>query len=152
MQHGDEMDSDQGGNPKFLKSMVFVILLALVPAQAQSAPGQAAAAPLPGTADPFITGTLGILPFVSGFYLTRKPEKGLIFTLVDAMLVLAIFNARKGRQQDEHNANIYYGLIALNNVADAGLSILQATREHPAAARITLQPEGGIEAGLAWNF
>ena len=102
--------------------------------------------------DPFLAGALGVIPFASGFYVTDKPERGLIFSLVDAMLILGIFSAREGKQQEEHNAKIYYGLIALNNAIDAGLSIWQANREGGPQAHAEIRAEGGFGAGIRWNY
>lgn len=99
-----------------------------------------------------MTGALGIVPFVSGFYLTKSPEKGLVFTLVDVLLVLSIFNAKDGKQQDESNAAIYYGLIGLNNAVDAGLAIRHVVKQRRPVASLNLLPGKGLEGRITWNF
>jgi hypothetical protein len=104
----------------------------------------------PGPADPFLAGALGVIPFMSGFYITEKWERGVVFSLVDVLLVLGIFSARDGEQQKEGNARIYYGLIAANNVADALLSMRQASGR--TSARLHLRPEGALEVRLAWTY
>lgn len=128
-------------------------LMAVVEIGAQAAPPAPAEVPSlskPGPADPFLAGALGVIPFMSGFYITEKWERGVVFSLVDVLLVLGIFSAREGEQQKEDNARIYYGLIAVNNVADALLSMRQASGR--TSARLHLRPEGAVEVRLAWTY
>lgn len=103
-------------------------------------------------ADPFLAGAMGMIPFVSGFYVSDAPAKGLVFTLVDGLLVLGIYTARYTEQGNPDNVPRYFLLMGVNNLLDAILSARDATKKHRPHSRVTLRPEGGVQYALQWTF
>jgi hypothetical protein len=110
------------------------------------------ASPQNKAADPFLAGAMGMIPFVSGFYVSDAPAKGLVFTLVDGLLVLGIYTARYTEQGNPDNVPRYFLLMGVNNLLDAILSARDATKKHRPHSRVTLRPEGGVQYALQWTF
>ncbi len=88
----------------------------------------------------FTAGMMGLLPFVSGFYVTEKPDLGLAFTALDLALAGGIYNALTTEMQDDRNAANYLIMMGAVNLLDMWLSSRQARRE--VEARLKLVPAG----------
>jgi hypothetical protein len=95
--------------------------------------------------------TLGFIPFVSGFYITDKPARGILFTAVDVLMVLSMYTARNTPSGNPGNVKGYFVVMGVNNVLDAFLSARYA--RNPGAPYVMLGTEGaGVSARLHWKF
>jgi hypothetical protein len=125
-----------------------------------SAPAGPAAPPSPATkhaaatpaTDPFLAAMLGILPLGSGFYVTSTPQKGIVFTLADAMLIGTIMMIRSDDSIPPKDVANYYYLLGAVNLADLALSLLQARNDAAVRLNITLNQPDRPGVALAWRF
>lgn len=102
--------------------------------------------------DAFPAAMLGALPLMSGFYLTSSPQKGLAFTLADAMLIGTIVKIRSDKGIPPKDAAVYYYLLGAVNVADLALSVLQVRADVRARISLDLNPADQPGLLLAWHF
>ena len=119
-----------------------------VPASAHAGPQARGDAAL----DPFLAGAVGLLPFASGLYLSDRPARGVVFSLIDGLLALGIYTAAHTRSGDPDNVKFYLGLMGVNNALDAYLSAREALRPRKLAARVTMRPDAGVEYSVRWKF
>lgn len=85
--------------------------------------------------DPFLAGALGFIPFTSGLYLGPEPAQGLVFTLLDVVLVAGAWNALHSKSGDPDNAPLFLLGLAANNAIDTYLSVRKSL--HTRKLRIT---------------
>lgn len=104
------------------------------------------------SADPMLAAFLGVIPLSSGFYLTSAPQKGLAFTLADAVLIGSIWNIRRDDKIPDGDVQPYFFLLGAVNLADAALSLWQARSDEAARITVSLNPSGEPVIGLAWHF
>ncbi len=98
----------------------------------------------------FTTGMMGLLPFVSGFYVTEKKDLGLVFTALDLALVGGIYNALTTEMQDKGNVSNYLIAMGAVNLLDMWLSSRQARAD--LESRIKLIPAGPSGYGPHMTF
>lgn len=104
------------------------------------------------SADPMLAAFLGVIPLSSGFYLTSAPQKGLAFTLADAVLIGSIWNIRRDDKIPDGDVKPYFFLLGAVNLADAALSLWQARSDEAARITVRLNPSGEPVIGVAWHF
>jgi hypothetical protein len=102
--------------------------------------------------DPFLAAMLGAMPLMSGFYLTSSPQKGIVFTLADAMLIGTIIMIRSDKHIPPKDAAVYFCLLGAVNVADLALSVLQARSDAASRLSVYLDPPDRPGFRLAWRF
>jgi hypothetical protein len=126
--------------------------LTLVPPPPFLEPSPASVAPTEGEGvDPFLAATLGLMPFVSGLYVSDRPARGILFSAFDVLLVLGIYTARNTASGDPHNVKNYFLLMGANNLLDAWLSARYA--RIPGTPRAMILPAaGGVIGMVHWNF
>lgn len=103
-------------------------------------------------ADPFIAAVLGAIPLTSGFYLTTSPQKGIVFTLADLVLIGTVVSIRRDSAASQKDVPMYYGLIAAVNIADLVFSVMQVKSDEAARIKLTLNPLDQPGFKLAWQF
>lgn len=103
------------------------------------------------TIDPFLAGALGFVPYFSGYYITKNPERGLVFSLVDILLTLGIYTSLHSKSGDPDHVPIYYTFMGANNIVDAYFSVHEAMQSS-VRPQVKLRPHGGIEYSVALTF
>ncbi len=105
------------------------------------------------SSEPVLAGALGIMPFVSGLYLGPQPAQGIVFTLGDGALALAIWSARNTRSGDPDNTPWFYLAMGAANALDAVISVRTILRTQKLSVNpVTLDPSGRVTSSLTMRF
>ena len=132
---------------------VLGILSLVLACTASATPIAASSRPAPQkSADPVLAAFLGIIPLSSGYYMTSTPQKGIVFTLADAVLIGSIWNIRRDENLPDRDVTAYFALMGAVNALDAVLSLWQARTDEAARIRVTLNKSGEPVIGVAWQF
>lgn len=148
-----KLHSFQRFSPRFIQSALFALLFAtssyaqpLVEEQVTS-PTPFAQENRPSTSmDPFLAGSLGLIPYVSGFYVGPQPGQGLVFTLVDVALSFGFYSAKHTKNGNPENARYFLWAMGANNIVDAVVSTRAAmARQQKTASTLHFLPQGGVQ-------